>query len=179
MIQVFFYSKRRSLNSGIDFLAFIQYHTENGPDLAIPNRDKETVVTVMGSIVFSGITCISKGFQDMTCCPISSKTKHTRLSVPLSSEGCSLPSWWMHPMVLFLCIKTTYFLFSGQQSLIIMWRVPVLLPAEYFSYCIFKCHSKLRADACSHSSFFLWFCFLWRKKLLWARNYLSLYFLIN
>lgn len=159
MIQVYFYSKRRGLNRGIDFLAFIQYCTENGPDLAIPNGDKETVITVMGSIDFGGITCISKGFQDMTCCPIS-KTKSTRMSVPLSSEGCSLPSCCIHPMVLFLCTKSTYFSFSGQQSLIITQRVRVLLPTEYFSYCIFKCHSKLRVDACSHSSLFLWFCFL-------------------
>jgi len=42
-------------------------------------------------IDFSGITCIGKGLQDMTRCPISSKTKHTWMSVPLSSEGCSLP----------------------------------------------------------------------------------------
>lgn len=48
MIQVYFYSKRRSLNRAIDFLAFIQYCTENGPDLAIPNRDKEAVITAMG-----------------------------------------------------------------------------------------------------------------------------------
>lgn len=48
MIQVYFYSKRSRLNRAIDFLAFIQYCTENGPDLAIPNRDKEAVITVMG-----------------------------------------------------------------------------------------------------------------------------------
>lgn len=48
MIQVYFYSKRRSLNRAIDFLPFIQYCTENGPDLAIPNGDKEAVITVMG-----------------------------------------------------------------------------------------------------------------------------------
>jgi len=47
------------------------------------------------TIDFSGITCISKGFQGMTCCPISSKTRCTWLWAPLSSEGCGLPSCYI------------------------------------------------------------------------------------
>lgn len=38
-------------------------------------------------IDFSGITCISKGLQDMTQCPISSKTKCTWKLVPRHQKG--------------------------------------------------------------------------------------------
>lgn len=81
-------------------------------------------------IDFSGITCISKGFQDTTWCPISSKTKRTWILVPLSSEGCSLPSCYIFILWFYSCVFILHiFLFSGQQSPIVMWRVPILLPS--------------------------------------------------
>lgn len=111
MIQVYFYSKRRSLNRDIDFLAFIQYCTENGPDLAIPSGDMEAVITVMVPIDFSGITCISKGFQDVTQCPISSKTKCTWVSVPLRSAGCSFPSCPIFILWFYSCLFILHIFF--------------------------------------------------------------------
>lgn len=116
MVQVYFYSKR-SLNRNIDFLAFIQYFTENGPDLAIPSGDMEAVITVMVPIDFSGITCISKGFQDVTRCPISSKTKCMWMSVPLCSAGCSLHSCPIFILWFYSCLFILHiFCFLSQRA---------------------------------------------------------------
>lgn len=132
MVPVYFYSKRRGLNRDIDFLAFIQYCTENGPDLAIPSGDMEAVITVMVPIDFSGITCISKGFQDVTQCPISSKTKWTWMSVPLHSAGCSLPACPIFILWFYSClfILHTFCFLSHRTSSLCEKYQSVLLPAS-------------------------------------------------
>lgn len=111
------------------------------------------------TIDFSGITCISKGFQGMTCCPISSKTRCTWLWAPLSSEGCGLPSCYISYVFIpaylfhvgFFCWRTVSSFCQEPQSSFHL--------EQFFFYCIFKCHSGLWANPCFYIFFFLWFCF--------------------
>lgn len=105
---------------------------------SLPETRKQSLQSWV-PIDFSRITCISKGFQDVTCCPINSKTKHTWMLVPLSWFHFRRVKFYflftflyINPKGLFLHIYSTYFLFSGQQILIVMWRVSVLPSFEGF-----------------------------------------------
>lgn len=180
MIQVYFYSKRRSLNRDIDFLAFIQYCTENGPDLAIPSGDMEAVITVMVPIDFSGITCISKGFQDVTQCPISSKTKCTWVSVPLRSAGCSFPSCPIFILWFYSCLFVLHIFFfcpTEPHHYVKSTSPPAFLSGFFHLSSNVILSSELMPALTDLSSFGS--VVYDDKKILWASHYLSLYFLIS
>lgn len=126
-------------------------------------------------IDFSGITCISKGFQDMTRCPIS-KTKWTWMRFHSAQKGAVyLPviysSYGIIPAYLFYI----FFVFWPTEP---HCYVKSTCPSSILSS-FFTVSSDVRVNPCFHKAFFLCFCFLWWKKYFGLGTISHCMFLIN
>lgn len=116
-------------------------------------------------IDFSGVTCISKGYQDMTSRPISSKTKWAWVLVPLSSERCHFPSCYIFILRFYSCVFilcVCHFLGKHEEF---------ILPSNVII------SSELMPDLATFSSVGCFLC--WKKQQLWAKHSLTLWFSFN